>query len=559
MAVEAVAATGDLIQKPGATGCLSVIGFCLPATGLDGPSSTTVSPDNQNVYVTSEISSAVAVFDRAADGTLAQKRGPAGCISDTGAGRCSDGAELGAPVSVTVSPDGQSAYVAAAVGDAVAVFDRAPNGRLTQKPGVAGCISDTGAGPCADGTALDSASAVTLSPDGENAYVVSSRSDAVAVFDRAADGTLTQKPGEAGCISDTGTGPCVNGAALDAALDVAVSPDGKSAYVPSGFSSAVAVFDRAADGTLTQKRGEAGCISDTGGGRCGDGTTLDGAQAVTVSPDGKSAYVASANSGVTMFDRGPNGRLTQKPGAAGCISDTGAGPCADGRALEGPNSLTVSPDGQSAYVASPNDGVTIFDRAPNGTLAQKPGTAGCISETGAGPCVDGTALDGAFSVAVSPDGQSTYVASFFSDALAVFDREPISPPRRDTTNPVVGDLEISPPRLPAAGSSSTVAARVGANVSYRPSEPATVRFTVERALPGRRLGGRCVKPERTNRHAQRCTRDQTLRGSFTHRDKAGQNSFTVSGRLRARQLQPGVYRLRVVATDPSGKQVASEA
>jgi DNA-binding beta-propeller fold protein YncE len=539
-AVEAAAATGDLIQKPGAAGCLSVIGFCLPGTGLDGPSSATVSPDGQTVYVASEISNAVAVFDRAADGTLTQKRGPAGCISDTGAGRCSDGAELGGPASVTVSPDGQSAYVAAALSDAVAVFDRAPNGRLTQKPGAAGCISDTGAGPCVDGTALDGAIAVTLSPDGKNAYVASGRSDAVAVFDRAADGTLTQKPGTAGCISDTGAGPCVNGAALDAALDVALSLDGKSAYVPSAFSSAVAVFDRAADGTLTQKRGEAGCISDTGSGRCGDGTTLDGAQAVTVSPDGKSAYVGSANDGVTMFDRGPKGRLTQKPGAAGCISDTGAGPCADGRALESPTSLTVSPDGQSAYIASANDGVTMFDRAPNGTLAQKPGTAGCISDTGAGPCVDGTALDGAQAVTVSPDGKSTYVASFFSDAVAVFDREPISPPRRDTTNPVVGDLEISPPR---------VAARVGANVSYRLSEPATVRFTVERALPGRRVGGRCVKPKRSNRHAQRCTRHQALRGSFTHRDKAGQNSFTFSGRLRARQLQPGLYRLRVVATD----------
>ena len=93
MAVEAAAATGDLIQKPGAAGCLSVIGFCLPGTGLDGASSVTVSPDGQNVYVASEISSAVAVFDRAADGTLTQKRGPAGCISDTGAGRCCDGAD----------------------------------------------------------------------------------------------------------------------------------------------------------------------------------------------------------------------------------------------------------------------------------------------------------------------------------------------------------------------------------------------------------------------------------------------------------------------------------
>ena len=72
----------------------------------------------------------------------------------------------------------------------------------------------------------------------------------MAVFDRAGDGTLTQKPGPAGCISDTGAGRCRDGTALDvlasdgASLSVAVSPDGKSVYVASRLSNAVAIFDR---------------------------------------------------------------------------------------------------------------------------------------------------------------------------------------------------------------------------------------------------------------------------------------------------------------------------
>ena len=54
-----------------------------------------------------------------------------------------------------------------------------------------------------------------------------------------------------------------------------VSPDGKSVYVASESSGAVAVFDRAADGALTQKAGTAGCVSETGsGGVCADGTAL---------------------------------------------------------------------------------------------------------------------------------------------------------------------------------------------------------------------------------------------------------------------------------------------
>ena len=41
----------------------------------------------------------------------------------------------------------------------------------------------------------------------------------------------------------------------------------------------------------------------------------------------------------------------------------------------------------------------------------------------------------------------------------------------------------------------------------------------------------------------------TLRGSFTHKGKAGANKFKFRGRLRGRKLRPGRYRLRAVATD----------
>ena len=133
----------------------------------------TVSPDGQSAYVASLGSGAVVAFDRAGDGTLIQKKGPAACLSDTGAGRCRDGTALSGASSVAVSPDGKSAYVASQFSHAVAVFDRRRNGKLVQKPGTAGCISDTGAGPCVDGTALDQADSVTVSPDGQNVYVTS--------------------------------------------------------------------------------------------------------------------------------------------------------------------------------------------------------------------------------------------------------------------------------------------------------------------------------------------------------------------------------------------------
>ena len=386
---DARAATGELTQKPGSAGCVSESdGGCTVASALDGAASVAVSPDRESVYVVSALSDAVAVFDRATDGTLTQKPGTAGCISDTGSGgRCATGTALDNMQSVTVSPDGDSVYAAAVNSGSVVVFDRATDGTLTQKPNTAGCISDTGSGDqCADGTALGGVQSLAVSPDGDSVYAAAAYSDAVVVFDRAADGVLTQKPGTAGCISDS-DGDCADGTALAGAVSVAVSPDGGSVYAGSVNSDALAVFDRARDGTLTQKPGTAGCISETRSrSECVDGTALDGVRSVAVSPDGGSVYAAAVNSGaVVVFDRAADGTLTQKPGSAGCISETGSsGQCVAGTALDGAFSVAVSPDGDSVYAGSVNsDALAVFDRARDGTLTQKPGTAGCISRPAA--------------------------------------------------------------------------------------------------------------------------------------------------------------------------------
>ncbi len=386
---------------------------------------------------------AAAVFAAvalAAFGELTQKPGTAGCISDEGFGPCVDGKALDHARAVTVSPDGSNVY--GVKYGAIAIFDRdVSTGGLGQKPGQAGCIgsADGFSGPnpglCPDGIALDGADSVTVSPDGANVYVASSSSDAVAIFDRdPSNGSLTQESGSGACISETGASPCADGTALDGANTVAVSPDGANAYVASSISKAVAVFDRdPTSGALTQQPGTAGCISETGTeGACADGVELHSAGSVTVSPDGANAYVSSSTA-VTIFDRDPSsGSLTQKAGLAGCVSQTGetGGGCVDGYGLGTPTSVAVSPDGTSAYVASYFPGaVAILDRNPgSGELTQKAGTAGCIGQAGGGggTCVPGQGLGGASSVVVSPDGASVYVASRNSDAIAIFDRDPTS-------------------------------------------------------------------------------------------------------------------------------------
>ena len=121
------------------------------------------------------------------------------------------------------------------------------------------------------------------------------------------------------------------------------------------------------------------------------------------------------------------GALTQLAGTDGCVSETGSGgDCVDGKALDGANSVAVSPDGKHLYVASAfSDAVAIFARnKTTGALTQLAGTDGCVKEVGDGvECADGKGLDGAVGVAVSKDGKHVYVASSFSDAVAVFSRE----------------------------------------------------------------------------------------------------------------------------------------
>jgi hypothetical protein len=86
-------------------------------------------------------------------------------------------------------------------------------------------------------------------------------------------------------------------------------------------------------------------------------------------------------------------------------------------------------------------------------------------------------------------------------------------------------------------------ARVGSTVRYSITAATTVNFTVQRALKGRRLGGKCRKPTPANREKKRCTRFKVVGKSFTHLGAAGPNSFKFSGRVRGKALKPGRYRL----------------
>jgi len=120
--------------------------------------------------------------------------------------------------------------------------------------------------------------------------------------------------------------------------------------------------------------------------------------------------------------------------------------------------------------------------------------------------------------------------------------------------PVVSMLKLAPPAFAAVASGPSVrtSGRGGTRVSFRVDVAADVRFRVQRLRLGRRSGGgasaRCVSATPRNRRAAVCTRRIPLAAGFVRRAKAGASSFRFSGRLGARRLTRGSYRLVATPT-----------
>ncbi|HEX2234383.1 MAG TPA: hypothetical protein VHG69_13570 [Thermoleophilaceae bacterium] len=95
----------------------------------------------------------------------------------------------------------------------------------------------------------------------------------------------------------------------------------------------------------------------------------------------------------------------------------------------------------------------------------------------------------------------------------------------------------------------------GTRFRYTLSEPASVAITIERRLPGRRVGRRCRKATRRNRARRRCARFVRA-GVLRAQKQAGRQTTPFSGRFRRRALRRGRYRARIRATDAHGARSA---
>ena len=203
--------------------------------------------------------------------------------------------------------------------------------------------------------------------------------------------------------------------------------------VAIGIGVALTGSADARPGQLTQLSGAGACVSqlDTVG-LCAAGRGMNAPDAVAVSPDGRSIYVASfgvsdlvaGNPGaVAVFRRtAKDGRIAQLGKQSGCVGAAVTG-CAGARAVEGASGLAVSPDGRNVYVSALGSGsVAAFARTATGGLSQLPAAAGCVGGEATDGCGPARGLEQPTDLAVSADGRNVYVSSFGNGAVAAFSR-----------------------------------------------------------------------------------------------------------------------------------------
>ena len=374
-------------------------------SGLGGAISVVVSPDGQQLYAAGFVDDAVAVFRRnpatsALTFVEAQRDGVGGVHGIAG------------PTSVALSPDGKDLYVASGDDNAVAVFAREPSaGTLTFLQVVADGVGGV--------SNLMTPHAVTVSSDGHHVYAAAFSSDALVVFERdPSSGLLTFVEAVQFTVG------IIEG--LRGASDVAVSPDGAHVYATGQTDNAIAEFSRdPASGRLTFIDVQRDGINGVDG--------LAAAVSLTVSPDGQQVYATGFNAeAVAVFQRDSStGQLTFVEVQRNLVQGVSG--------LLEPLDVAVSDDGTHVYVASNgSNALVVFARD-----ADSGGLSFVEADIEGAGSIDG--LTGASGVAVSPDGNSVYVAGSEDNAVAAFSGAlpPTTPTVTATPSPT-GTLALMP-------------------------------------------------------------------------------------------------------------------
>jgi hypothetical protein len=239
---------------------------------------------------------------------------------------------------------------------------------------------------------------------------------------------LEPLPGRDGCVTQGGFGGCRAGRALESVSGLVVSRDGRHVYAAVRDSGALAAFRRdGRTGALRQLAGRRGCLGGAPTDGCAAARNLAGARALTLSPDGRSVYVASAGGLAVLARDRRSGALRQLAGRAGCVTESGREGCAAGRAVGSALWVAAGREGRSLYLLGRSDAVAVFRRDPrSGAVRQRGGARGCVRQSRPGlpslGCAPGRGLGATRAAAVTRSGRTLYVGGL-DGAVSSFRRD----------------------------------------------------------------------------------------------------------------------------------------
>lgn len=376
-----------------------------------------ISPDGEFVYVACDTEGAIVYFARNPISGELSWLGDADAIAE--------------PSQMEFSPDGTRFFAGIREGTArINVYDR------DVATGAIDWVGDTAY------AASSAFPALAIEPDGSHVFGTGDSAIVSVLADNGGGFVTTELP-----LLEDG----VAGVGLPVDLvGITVSPDGRHAYA-SGDEGSIAVFAVATYDFLEAETDDA----STPG--------LASVSNLALSADGRNLYATgAAEDAIQVLSRDTqtgalSGSQVVRDGVAGVsgldgvrdvvVSPSGAnvyavsetddaavsftrnasgqlvflGAAQDGVAgahLDGAYALAISPDGKNVYVASDvDDAVSVFGVVPE-TGELSPG--GFFTDGASG--VDG--LAGARSIAVSPDGKHVYAGGFGDDAIAIFSRDP---------------------------------------------------------------------------------------------------------------------------------------
>jgi DNA-binding beta-propeller fold protein YncE len=302
-----LATPNNCISETSASECGTTTGV-----GLKEAIGLAVSPDGKDLYVAAgarEKEGDVVALERGAEGALKQLSGTEACISEKVAG-CANAEYLQGAEDLVVSPDGQNVYVTSTKTKAVIELQRGASGALAQLASPNECVSLEAFTGCQQAKALGGTVGIAISPDGQNVYTASAGENAVAVFDRGAEGALEQSA-EDPCVTEEPSGcepPSANGlVGLKYARRLTVSPDGTNVYVAAQEDHAIVELARAVTPTVT-------ALSPNQGAYAGETEVTISGTGFSVGDSVKFGSAAATNvqvrSATTIIARSPAGSAT---------------------------------------------------------------------------------------------------------------------------------------------------------------------------------------------------------------------------------------------------------